>query len=173
MLEPEPTYMSIRQDIPYQGVLRNLLSMNIGIFGGLPLYLTGYAPFYSDIDIYPISLNGHLQAKKFLSKLAKTVKITPKTKIYNVYGVPFQLVDYFDTWKSKDDILYTTDVSVSACELLWDNEFKIRVLYPDDLKNKLCRVFIKHSWTWHRIETYKKKGFKIIEDIIIDETQGE
>lgn len=160
---PVPVQIGIMRVVPHREIFEVLLSNGLVVAGGFPLWLIGGASFSSDIDIYPFNSEQHSFACDYLTSQGGVVtETTPHTTVYSLAGEKWQVVKPYDGWKNIRDILYTTDLTPSACVLTYvDGEFFVTALYPDDIANRICRIVIHHDWTWHRVRTYIAKGYEI------------
>lgn len=157
---PFITSVKLVHDVPEKEIVDQLLSQGMSIVGGFPLWLMGGASFASDIDVYVHSKDQHRFASNLLNKVGKFDRVTPKTIVYKVNDTYFQLVNFIEKFKLLQDILYTTDLSPSACALVKvENEYRVQCLYYDDIQKRVCRVLIAHNWTMHRIFTYQERGY--------------
>lgn len=172
-----PTRFKVVRPIPASGAVCWLVDNGYVIVGGFPLWLAGGSPTYSDVDVYSLSEEQYAAAIQYMMLHgAQPAPTTPNTVGYVFDGVIFQLVFPHSNQKESRDIIYTTDISPSACMLVKDDdgryairdndgEYAVDILYPDDIKNRVCRILIEHEWTWHRIETYIKKGYRVEYDV--------
>ena len=166
--------LSIVRDLTWgeNHILHILLrEFRVQIMGGYPLWLVGGADSYSDIDVYCNTWEQWTHVVRYLMAVGfKEVGGTRHTLQFQFHnGVEwvkpiFQIVQpgfkYFD----DIDLLRCADLSPSACllELNDGDEFEVLALYPEDIKNRRCRVLIEHEFTPYRIDQYRKKGYEII-----------
>lgn len=154
--------MEIVREIPKQLILRYWIESGLQIAGGFPLYLVGGSQGYSDIDLYANLQRQYDGAKDFLDKWGMWAYATEYTEMYYTGAGMVQLVKPGARPFSDTELLNMADMSPSACLLtLMGGEFVVRALYPDDIRNRVCRVLIEHEWTWYRKEQYIKKGYTI------------
>jgi hypothetical protein len=133
------------------------------IFGGFPLWLIGGSPAYSDIDVFTNSWPDFYRLDALLGSRGKGIGFTPRTTQFDVGGTTFQLVNPGARVYDDDDLLNAADLSPSACLLTWtDKRFAVFVRYPEDIKNRVCRVLERHDWTDWRLKLYQERGYRII-----------
>lgn len=149
----------VRDYIP--SMFKDFLLMGCQIAGGFPLYLIGGANEYSDVDIY---LNHDWLMIEVVKRLGyiPPSKITSHTAVFNYAGFELQICKPTKRPISDDEMLLMADLSPSACLLRWHGGFEVLALYPDDIKNRICRVLDRHEWTWYRIKQYEAKGYTIV-----------
>lgn len=168
-----PVEMQIVKPVPCTGLLDLLLQDGLVSLGGFPLWLIGGAPSFSDIDLYPLSSDQFNTALSRLDKFALKASDTINTVGYTFDGVLIQLVKPCNKWQSVNDLVYTTDMSPSACVLVWDHnhdQMQAKALYPQDIAQRRCRVLIRHDWTPYRERVYRDKGYVIVYDVWDDQT---
>lgn len=155
--------MDIVRDIPYKGILARLVTSGIQCAGGFPLWLIGGADHYSDIDLYANNTYQFVQLTSTLGYIANYIGKTRHTWQFRTHdGVVFQAVTPGFKYFSDDELLEMADLSPSACLLTCKKgEWKVRVQYPEDVKNRICRVLIKHEFTDYRVKVYEEKGYQI------------
>lgn len=155
--------MPIIQPIPQSDLLQTLLESQTQIAAGFPLWLIGGAPHYSDIDIYTNHWGIYYNVFRLLKKLAGLpIQHTPYTVVFQIETIPFQLVQPGCLPCDDITLLSLADLSPSACLLKYtNNQFEVLALYPEDIRQRICRVFSVHDWTDYRINQYRQKGYQI------------
>lgn len=128
--------------------------------GGYPLYLYGGAPDYSDIDLYTNDWETYRKVLRRLDRAGHYSRWTRHTATYQLPDDVVQVVRPGVRSYTDDELLASADLSPSACLLTADG--LIRVLYPDDIASRICRVLVSHEWMPVRCEQYKRKGYTIV-----------
>jgi len=157
--------LELRRAIRHEPLLREMVGSGLMIAGGYPLWLTGQADFYGDIDLYAKDWTAYFRWHKRLCALHETGEIThyKRGTNLNFRGDAWQIIHPAQSCEAE--LLLTPDLSASSCVLVLDerDEWSLWSYYADDIRNRVCRVLDRHAWTEQRIDLYKRKGLEIIE----------
>jgi hypothetical protein len=145
-------------------MLHRLLTLGVQCAGGFPLWLVGGSDAYSDIDLYT---NDNLiwdHAIDWLHPRSRERSYTRHTIQYTIDTTVFQLVRPGWKWFTNQELIEMSDLSPSACVLYLNaaDNFEVDVLYPEDIRNRVCRVLIEHEFTDYRVDSYRKRGYTIV-----------
>lgn len=160
--------LPVRYPNAFQWLIFEALHAGLFSVGGFPLWCAGYADTYGDIDLYTTNwLQFYAWHKRLRDAGAKLVDPTPETSQFILGDTFIQLVHPALHQKCAMDVMLDADLSASAIALLWEgrpeNRPVIKMLYPDDVRQKVCRVLKRHEWTDYRVKAYQAKGFAIVE----------
>lgn len=162
--------MDIIHAIPHVDFLKHWLTnggstdspFHVQCAGGFPLYLIGGADAYNDIDLYTNDMDTFEALNTELRRDGLFFYPTPHTNMYLYHGDHIQVVRPGFRAFTDDELLQNADMSASACLLQYaDNQFSVRALYPDDIRNRVCVVLNQHTWTTYRKRVYRAKGYTI------------
>lgn len=160
----------VRSVIPNYSLLMRLIGgYNARVIGGFPLYLIGGADIYSDLDIYAEYEGDYNHIIDHMISISEFIGASEgnKTLQFRYNDDIIQIVKPGFRPFTDEERLAMCDLSASACmlRLNTDTEFEVVVLYPDDIKRKICRVIEYHDWTEYRIDSYRKRGYRIIREL--------
>lgn len=157
------TRLPITRTVPYSFLLAKALEAGLLCVGGFPLWLTGAARFYGDIDLYATSWGQFHEWHRKFRTWGRAHHHTPETTVFELGADQFQLVKPVEHQSTNEQLLATTDLTASACALICENDdFYVLALYPDDIQSRTCRVLKQHDWTGYRCQRYQERGFQIV-----------
>lgn len=145
--------------------VRTILSIGGFIVGGYPLYVCKGANTFSDIDVYAPNSESRTVLERYFRRKAQKLEKTQHAQQYQMFESKrrFDLVD--EGFKTFDwrEVLIMADLSPSAvCITTKDYSPIVYALYPDNIRNRVCRVLDEHDFTDYRIRSYQVKGYTII-----------
>lgn len=157
--------LEINRSIRNEKLLYEMVTGGLMIAGGYPLWLTGFASCYSDIDLYPRDWSYYFAWHKKLSALHDDgdISYSKKSVMYRFGGENWQLIHPGQSCEAE--LLVTVDMSAASCVLMMDEHgaWSLWSYYADDIRSSVCRVLTKHSWTNYRTKQYQRKGMEVIE----------
>lgn len=139
--------------------------MGARIAGGFPVWAAGFGSTYTDIDVYADTWETFARIRGDLHVSGKYLGDTKETSQYIVNQTTFQVVNPFAEHADVYEVISNTDMTATATALILDEDrdkLVVVSLYPEDLRKHINRILIDHEWTDFRAQSYKRRGFNIL-----------
>ncbi len=156
--------VDVVKPLPCEDLLIEFIGAGWMCAGSFPLYLAGGSETYHDIDLYARNWEDFHAGRRKLNQEGVFLEAREEASWWGVdhHRAIIQLTKPNVNQQTEYQLMSGADMSAAACTLVRRyGEWKVWVFYPEDVKNKVCRVLKKHDWTWQRIETYTAKGYTI------------
>lgn len=160
-----------RSVMPQYHLIKMLYTaFDLRCLGGFPLWLIGGADIYNDIDLYTNTEEQFNRAVEHMIKVGHLIGVSDgqKTLQFRYNDDIIQIVRPGFRPFTDQELLDSTDLSPSACLLRYlpdEDVFDVLVKYPDDISKRICRVLEYHEWTDYRLDSYRKRGYRIVKEL--------